>query len=37
MIKSEDFYDFYESEFQKFRLKIALSPKLDFKIILEDF
>ena len=28
------FYDFYESEFSKFRLKIALSPKLDFKIIL---
>ncbi len=28
------FYDFYESDFAKFRLKISLSPKLDFKIIL---
>ena len=28
------FYDFYESDFAKFRLKISLNPKLDFKIIL---
>jgi len=28
------FYDFYESDFAKFRLKISLTPKLDFKILL---
>lgn len=28
------FYDFYESNFAKFRLKISLNTKLDFKIIL---
>ena len=28
------YYDFYESDFAKFRLKISLIPKLDFKIIL---
>lgn len=28
------FYDFYESDFAKFRLKISLNPQLDFKIIL---
>ncbi len=28
------YYDFYESDFAKFRLKIKLSPRLDFKIIL---
>ena len=28
------YYDFYESDFAKFRLKISLNSKLDFKIIL---
>ena len=28
------YYDFYESDFAKFRLKIKLFPRLDFKIIL---